>query len=301
MKIKYIDKKLGSKKLELISIANGIIDDYQGRGYDLTLRQLYYQLVARGHIENRDRVYKNLGVAIADGRNVGLIDWAALVDRTRARAARPTWTNPSEILEAVAAQYRVDKWRDQEYRVFCWVEKEALAGVVAQACGDHGIQVDHLSCRGYMSQSTIWREARNLRAVSSQAQRPVILHLGDLDPSGVDMTRDNIERLELYSGLVEGSDFIFKRIALNIEQVNEYNPPPNPAKFTDSRISNYVNKYGTSSWELDSLDPDVLVDLIRSTVREYQEAEAWAERVSTEAADRRDIRRVSENWDSLIN
>lgn len=46
-KIAYTTIDFQPKSLELIDLANEIIDDYSSQGYDLTLRQLYYQMVAR--------------------------------------------------------------------------------------------------------------------------------------------------------------------------------------------------------------------------------------------------------------
>jgi hypothetical protein len=40
---------------------NTIIADYQAQGFDLTLRQLYYQLVSRDIIPNRQQEYDRLG------------------------------------------------------------------------------------------------------------------------------------------------------------------------------------------------------------------------------------------------
>lgn len=81
-------------------------------------------------------------------------------------------------------------------------------------------------------------------------ERRVILHLGDHDPSGIDMTRDISDRLELF-----GADVEVKRIALNWDQIDEFTPPPNPAKLSDSRAGAYIAEYGDESWELDALEP----------------------------------------------
>lgn len=107
---------------------------------------------------------------------------------------------------------------------------------------------------------------------------PVIIHLGDHDPSGIDMTRDIAERLALFSG----HSVEVNRIALNKNQIEIYNPPPNPAKLTDSRANGYIQLHGYSSWELDALDPDVLSDLVEDAVLELRNDELWEEMVEEE-------------------
>lgn len=305
-KVEYIQKSFREDTLELIDMANTIIENYQSRGYELTLRQLYYQLVARDYIPNTEKSYNKLGAAISDARDAGLVDWNAIVDRTRQRESLTTWSDPGEIIQAAYEGFRIDKWENQPYRVFVWVEKEALAGVINRACFDEDVQVDYVSCRGYMSASTIWREAQNIRNISrNHNQIPVVIHLGDHDPSGIDMTRDNLERLELYSGLTayrKGAAhnslnvFELKRIALNMNQIEEYNPPPNPAKVTDSRAGKYIEVYGKQSWELDALDPDVLVNLVQDTIANYRDDDLWEDMLQIEREYKNTLKYVSQNW-----
>lgn len=151
MKICYIEKSFAAKSVKVIDLCNGIIAEYTKQGYSLTLRQLYYQLVARGHIGNRTTEYKRLGSIVNDARLAGLIDWDAIEDRTRNVKTIASWTSPQEIVDACADSFAYDHWADQPCHVEVWVEKEALAGVIDRAATR--LDVPHLSCRGYMSQS----------------------------------------------------------------------------------------------------------------------------------------------------
>lgn len=299
MKIEYVSKRFNKDSLYLIDITNTIIEDYQARGYELTLRQLYYQLVSRDYIPNTEKSYNKLGSTISNARDAGLVDWDAIVDRTRSREGVTTWTNPSQIIRAAYRSFMIDKWDNQPHRIFVWVEKEALAGVVSRACFAQDIRVDYVSCRGYMSASTIWREAQTIKQAYDNGQIPVIIHLGDHDPSGVDMTRDNIERLQLYSELEFEQEFDLVRIALNMEQVEQYNPPPNPAKITDTRAGKYIELYGRQSWELDALDPDILVSLIQNTINSYKDFDLWDDMTALENEYKDKLKYVYENWESL--
>jgi hypothetical protein len=82
-------------------------------------------------------------------------------------------------------------------------------------------------------------------------QDVVVLHLGDHDPSGLDMTRDLRDRLSLYSRAAVD----VQRVALNMDQVGVFNPPPNFAKESDKRFEAYRRQYGDQCWELDALPP----------------------------------------------
>jgi hypothetical protein len=230
-KIKYEEFKFRPPTLALIETANRIITEYQRQGFDLTLRQLYYQFVSRGVIPNTQRSYKNLGSIVNDARLAGLIDWDSIVDRTRELRTVPHWNDPSDIVDACAKQFNVDRWAQQKYRPEVWIEKDALVGVFERFCQE--LDVPLFSCRGYTSQSEMWGAAQRMVGHRRQKQIPVVFHFGDHDPSGRDMSRDIVDRIELFTG----KSLKFERLALNMDQVKQYGPPPNPAKITDSRAS----------------------------------------------------------------
>jgi len=288
-RIRYRDFGFRKDRLELIEQANTIIREYGLQGFDLTLRQLYYQFVSRDLIENNERSYKRIGNMVNDGRLAGLIDWNAIVDRTRALEALSHWQDAEEIIASCAAQFRLDKWEDQPVRVEVWVEKEALAGVIESACDP--LDVPYFSCRGYVSQSEMWKAARRMRD-----RHTIVLYLGDHDPSGIDMTRDVRDRLTEFGGSVE-----VKRIALNMDQIQQYSPPPNFAKLSDSRAADYVDQFGTDSWELDALEPKVMVDLITTEVKAVMDERAFADTCELQQEARGDIAAVAENWDMAVD
>jgi hypothetical protein len=291
-KIAYITKKLSQDRLNVITQANEIIEEYQAQGYDLTLRQLYYQFVARGYIPNKDTEYKKLGDVIADGRLMGLIDWEAITDRTRNLRKNSHWDSPGDIISSAASSFQYDKWEDQPYRIECWIEKDALAGILEQAC--EPLDVPYFSCRGYTSISEVWSAAMRLKKWKRDGQKILILHLGDHDPSGIDMSRDIVDRLQIFGVKVE-----FKRLALNMDQVQQYQPPPNPAKVTDSRFKTYQDLHGDESWELDALDPAVLTALIEDAIGEHRDDAAWDEAVEREQDAKARLGKAAKNWDAI--
>lgn len=213
-KITYKTFRFKQPTLELIATCDQILDKYAAAGYDMTLRQLYYQLVSADIIPNKQSEYDRLGSIINDARLAGLIDWSAIVDRGRALKGLAHWTSPESILNAVADQYRIDKWKDQFHRVEVWIEKDALSGVFERICTE--LDVPYFACKGYTSQSEMWSAAMRLEKYRDNGQEPVILHFGDHDPSGIDMSRDIFDRLDLFSS----KPVQVKRLALNIKQVH---------------------------------------------------------------------------------
>lgn len=274
----------------IIDKANEIIKEYRDEGFNLTLRQLYYQFVARGIIENTERSYKNLGKTISNARMAGLVDWSAIVDRTRNMKSNSHWSGIHEILDSCAYQYRRDLWAGQRNVVEVWIEKEALIGVIEKPCRE--LDVNYFACRGYVSQSEQWAAGeRALERWYHHNQTTTIIHLGDHDPSGVDMTRDNLDRLNVFTDQLDIIEVV--RIALNWSQIEEYDPPPNPTKLTDSRAKEYIKNYGRSCWELDALEPRVIDRLIRDEVRQYIDADLWTKQAQLQQQERERIQEIA--------
>ena len=304
-KIAYMKKSLSPDRLALIEQANTIIAEYAEQGFELTLRQLYYQFVSRDLFPaswadpdtgstNNTRSYNKLGDVVSDGRMLGLIDWNAIADRLRELNRLPHWDSPRDIVSACALQFRVDLWKEQEHHVEVWVEKDALSGVVAQAA--NACDVAYLVCRGYASQTALWEAGQRLLAAHRAGKKPVVLHLGDHDPSGIDMTRDNRERLEMFAQC----GVTVERIALNMDQVRRYNPPPNPAKETDSRFAGYQAEHGDESWELDALEPPVLVKLIQKAIRKFEDAGALRRAKDAQDDYRNQLTTVARRWNRCV-
>lgn len=277
--------------LRLIDLCNSIIDEYQGKGFDLTLRQLYYQLVARDYIPNQVTEYDKLGDTVSNARLAGLIDWSAIVDRTRSLRGVGHTETPEDAIRDAERGYFIDKWEKQKYRIEVWVEKEALAGIFSRVSRSN--DVDYFSCRGYTSQTAMYDAAMRLEYYRGQNQTPIILHFGDHDPSGMDMTRDIRERLEMF---LQGDGIEVDRLALNMDQVRKYNPPPNPAKESDSRCGGYTRLYGHSSWELDALDPETLAALVDERIKEFRDDKIWAEELDREKREKVSLKTISTRY-----
>jgi hypothetical protein len=295
MKQLYVDKNFHGKSLQLIAALNAIVEEYQAQGYVLTVRQLYYQCVARDMLANTERNYKMLSELVNNARLAGLLDWDAIEDRTREFVKRPSWDGPREIVEGAAEQFHMDMWEHQDHRVYLIVEKEALAGVFGRICRKYDVPL--LAARGYPSVSVLRDFAeRFIKPHVEEGQTQVILHFGDHDPSGIDMTRDLIERIALLSAgeKIGIGMFTLDRLALNIAQVRAQKPPPNPAKMTDSRFNSYRRLFGTKSWELDALNPAYLSKLAEDNIQAYINLPSWKQRTKQIEAHRETLNELAE-------
>jgi hypothetical protein len=274
MKECFQHKEFRGDALALVESAVAIVDDYAAQGYDLSVRQLYYQLVSKNVVENTEKSYKRVCGLISDARRAGLIDWSMIRDRGRHTAWASHWDSPQQIVEACAQQFQIEKWKRQRWHIEIMVEKAALEGVLEPLCRQ--LDVRFTANRGYASDSLLYDVAKRIeKAVRQDGKRAVVLYLGDHDPSGLDMTRDIEDRLSLFSCLDATLSLDVRRLALNKNQIEHYNPPPNPAKTTDSRFTSYVAEHGEESWELDALEPTVLADIVRVAVAELRDDHLW--------------------------
>lgn len=331
MKIKYENKKFSADKMAVVDAAVAICEEYAEQGFALTLRQLYYQFVARDLVQNTQKSYDRLGDIVRDARLAGLFDWDFIVDRTRNLSKLSTWASPEKMIERAAKQYLTDTWAPQKRRLEVWIEKDAAIGVIEHVCNENN--VPFFSCRGYTSASEMWEAGTRIGEYLRNGEQTIILHIGDHDPSGLDMTRDIEDRLRLFvsqdwvnefpvarplsRGNIRASQrevmreqgstiedhelpWQVKRIALTMEQIEEYNPPPNFAKTTDSRFLKYQEETGLNeSWELDALEPSVMEELIQDEIDAFKDHDAFAAAEMAQEKDREVLNKVKENWESI--
>lgn len=297
-RIEYVPHSFRGHTLELIHQADAICREYAAMGITITLRQLFYQFVARDLMKNSQKEYKRLGATLNNARLAGYLDWNHMQDITRMLRGYGHDTSPENTVGNAAESFFLDKWETQENYVEVWIEKDAIVSVVAPVCNRH--DVPFLSCRGYTSQSELWRSAARIRYRMEAGKRVTIIHLGDHDPSGIDMTRDIQDRVNLFTEYHIGETPALERIALNMDQIRQYNPPPNPAKMTDSRFKGYAAIHGNRSWELDSMDPKVMDGLISDTITQFIDQDALGETIAEEARMREELTEISRRYDDVV-
>jgi hypothetical protein len=287
----FVEYQPHAATMVVIDQAVAIVAEYLDQGLKISLRQLFYQFVARGLLPNKHHNYKRLGRIVSDARDGGFIDWEAMEDRGREVQTHSSWDDPADIVRSAAGSYREALWREQRYRPEVWIEKAALLGVVEPICNE--LRVPYFATIGNSSQTLLYEAGKRFADDLDQGLVPIVFHLADHDPNGIDMTRDVTDRLAFYAR----ADIKVRRIALNMPQVREYAPPPNPAKETDSRYAAYVARFGTTEcWELDALPPTAIADLIRTEVTGLIDRAAWDEAAAEEARNRDLLDRAAANW-----
>lgn len=286
---------LAMTRTELTDAAREIAEDYKSQGYDMTLRQIYYQCVKAAKIPNSDESYKRLGSALGDARLAGDFDMDLIVDRGReARASKQheckldvdvALTEAGSYLRSLPHwSIAVDRWFGQPNYVSVWVEKDALSGVFEKPCDDLG--VGFFACKGYPSHSALWQWLKALEEAYRTSQsvieddegneldvepieEAIILYFGDHDPDGWQIPRSAEETLNTLAR-VHGlyiPPIRFIRVGLLMSQIQQYQPAPFPAKQTSARYAGYYREHGIQdAWELDALSPPVLDNLIRTNV-----------------------------------
>ena len=292
LNVNYVD---GNGKKGLFSIQQQILlnkiiaitNDYMTQNITLTSRQLYYQLVAHDVIPNADTVYKRICSFITDARYAGIIDWEAIEDRGRVPSRPSEWENIAGLIDSAVHSYRLPRWSDQDSYIELYCEKQAMESVFRPIANKYHMYFG--VNKGYSSASTMYDLAKRIKERIDEGKNAIILYFGDHDPSGLDMIRDIKDRTVefLRNGdedtLNEEEDY-FKIIplALNMGQIKKYSPPPNPAKITDPRAKWYLREYGNKSWELDALEPKVLVGIAEQGILKHLDINKYANWISRE-------------------
>jgi hypothetical protein len=279
-RVKYRDWAPTTGAQECVLLVNRILTEYAGMR--VTVRQVYYRLVAGGHIPNQPREYDRIQDLLTKARYAGLVDWNAIEDRVREPARMADWPSLKARLDEVA-NFRLDRWRSQKHYVELWVEKDALASVLEPVAADFHVTL--MVNRGYSSASAMRDAAGRLHracqptAYASKGRQAIILYVGDHDPSGLDMIRDVRERLFEFG--VPASTIV-RPIALTRAQIEQHQAPPNPTKVTDSRAAEYIAEFGHESWEVDALPPPVLDLVARQHIKAYIDRDAMTAVITEE-------------------
>ena len=291
---------IGNAK-QLLSEGANILNRYAKKGIKMTLRQFYYQLVGKDLIPNHLSVYKRIGDLVSDARYGGLIDWDAIVDSGREPNMASEWENLKELVESAIYAFRLPRWNQQDNYIEVFSEKDASTTVLTPICRKW--HVHYNMNRGYSSSTAMYELSKRLQRQLQDGKEVVLIYVGDHDPSGRDMVRDVRDRLQEFvedgdsGNHFDFSDVKIEHVALTLQQIDEYNCPPNPAKLSDSRADKYIQEFGTDSWELDALPMEVLQQLVEDKILEYIDLDQYNEWIAKEKEQVKALKEFAEQID----
>jgi hypothetical protein len=254
--------------------------------YPMTVRQVYYRLVAIAVIKNGIAGYRAVVRLLGIARDDGRIEWDWIVDRTRPEYAPSMWDDPDEFMQGVAKWYRKNFWLLQPNHVEIWAEKDTVIGTIQEITDELGVLVR--VGRGYQSKTKKHEIYEFFKTITKPI---VVLYLGDHDSSGRDIGRDVAEQVRDF-----GCRFRFKRIAIEPADIKKFNLPPDFAKTTDSRTKQFLEKYDDKCVELEALTVEELRRRVDSEVKALIEPEAWKKAERIQEAELEQIKRFMSKW-----
>lgn len=278
------------KTIKLAESAMEVFDTFDG---SMSTRQVFYQLISRGCIENKQSDYDRTQRLLVDLRRRGDIPYSRVVDRTRRKHESSSWGGVADIMDAVAVQYRRNLWADQDTVVMVALEKQALEGIFAEVVDNYGVSL--WTMRGYSSEAFAFELATDIKQLSSDGHYVHIAYFGDHDPSGIDVERDCTEKLTGF-----GARFGWERHGLLTSDFNDFNLVNISVKKSDSRSKGYLARYGDQAAEIDALPPAVLRERIAAAIVSNINNDAWVNLKRTETVERESLKMVTRNWDRAV-
>jgi hypothetical protein len=272
---------------KIVELVNKILSQYT---MPLTLRQVFYRLVADYNYPNTKSAYTQLSKQLVEARERGDIDETRIEDRSREfLGGDQGFDGLEEFLDyqineflSSPKYYCRKMWTEQPKFVVVWVEKDALSKIISSVAERYNVIT--APSRGYASYTYI-KQVIEMFPIDKEI---VILHFADHDPSGLDMTRDLQERFnDYYSG-----DVKVERVALTYSQVQKYHLSPNPTKTADPRATEYISRFGNQCWELDALDPNELQKLVLESIKRHIDAEKWNKTLEEERQERQELEKI---------
>lgn len=259
-----------------MEILKSAILDIVGKHEELTVRHLFYLMVAAGTIEKTEAEYNNVVIRLAlEPRRDGLIPFGKIVDGTRLYRIPRSYGSIKEALEETAGVYRRDYWRNADQLVEVWCEKEAISGFLHDVTAPLGVPL--MVTRGFSSESVV-------QSVAEEAMndgRPLtILFVSDLDPSGALIPDNVLERIRYYA---PEADISLERIAVTRDQVRQFNLPTRPTKRDGNR---HAKNFDGESVEVDAMPPAELKRILRTAIESRMDARELKVLKQAEASER---------------
>ncbi len=245
------------------------------REHPAPVRHVFYKVAGVGLIEKTESEYNHTIVRLlVRMRLEGKIPFEWISDSTRWMRKPRTYNDMQDALEATVRAYRRALWPNQTDYVEIWCEKDAIASTLYEETSkwDAPLMVN----RGQPSLTFLHEAARYLERLRKSCW---IYYLGDTDRWGREIERKTEERLRQFA---PDTEIHFKRIAVTLEQVVEWNLPTRPAKKGDSG----------EVVEVDAIEPTKLRELVREAINGHIDREVLETTLKIELEERESLRRM---------
>jgi hypothetical protein len=255
-----------SDSLELVRAVREVLAEYQEQ-LPLTLRQVFYRLVASRGYEKTEQAYGRLGETLNRARRAGLVPFEHVRDGGVQALLPQTFGSPEEFLEWArenADVFALDRQHGQSYYLEVWVEAAGMARMVADVALQYGVPV--YSAGGF--DSTTCKHDAALRFIERDNEAEgglptVVLHLGDYDASGVSLFVAAAEDVTAFVDDLYGDvQPEFVRVAVTEEQIDGYGLPSAPPKRNDKR-GVFTD---TKTVQCEAFEPDQLQEIVREAI-----------------------------------
>lgn len=258
------------KSLELVSAAHDVLDEYADL-LPLTLRQVFYRLVAQGAIDKTERGYARLCEVMNRARRAEMVPMDAIRDDgTTIRTAHDfdDEAEANDYLHHLAANARMDLQRGQSERLEVWCEAAGMVPQLQRVAHPYGVPV--ISSGGFDSLTAKYETASRYDAQGATT----VLHLGDYDPSGVHIFKSLAEDIQAFTF----APVVFIRLAVRPEQIEQYGLPTAPPKKSDNRAFN-----DTRTVQAEAFDPAQLASLVRYAIEARMDMGAYSDALEWQA------------------
>jgi hypothetical protein len=233
-----------------------------------TVRGNMYLVVSAGWLpDTSKKSYDRIQRLLNRLREVGAVPWSWVVDTVRSTIKPSSWSGLADFADTVREAYRLDFWSRLPEYVEVIVEKDTVAGKLAEVTREYDVPLHPI--RGYNSQTF----CRRIAAGWDEITKPItVYYMGDHDPSGRDLERDVRERLTRYSK----KDFTWKRLAISPEQFEEYAIRPLAPKKSDKRYRWFVGRGWHDCAEVEAVPATELRAILRGAIESHIPAGEWA-------------------------
>ncbi|MBF0383683.1 MAG: hypothetical protein HQL69_21900 [Magnetococcales bacterium] len=273
---------------DLIKIIFGL-EEY----WPMTLRQIYYRVVAALLVPNKQAQYRRIGKVMSTLRWEEIVPWSAIEDRTRTTTTKRGLPDVIEYIHNDLQNFLNPEWygrcyiQEQENYVEVSIEKDALLPLVESATWMFCTRVN--VTRGQPSATMMNDMAERFDRAIMNGKNPILLHFGDLDPTGVQIP------ISIKNGLYDhhGIDVDVRNVALTPQQCRKYNLPISfdAAKTGDPNHDRWIKRFGSQApTELDALNPPDLKSLVKTTLEGVYDLSGIGEQQRQEALDREKLK-----------